>query len=451
MKGGGLTVVSAEATGRAGHINTHGLERLFLWALIAAGVAGGITRFGIWSDLFGWLAVAAMAVAALAAGLLILRAGGLHWGRNRFRRQVLSWLAAALAAAVLWSFGEKPVQAALPFLSGARKFWNALNEFGLFFVALFVLIAAAVAWAGTLRGEDGHKGLLEHTFVTNMTSKIAGLPMILTALAVFVGGTVWTVVYSFTNSKLLPRAQFVGFDQYERLWSTNRWIVSIENLLIYGACSLVLSFVIGFVLAALLDQKIRFENTFRTILLYPFALSFIVTGLVWQWLLNPDLGIQAVIRGAGWVGFTFDPLNNADYVIFGVLIAGLWQGTGLIMVLMLAGLRGIDQEIWKAARVDGIPMWKTYVFIVIPMMRPVFITSIVIIASGIVRLYDLVVAQTSGGPGIASQVPAIYVYDYMFQGQNLGQGFAASTMMLLAVAIVIIPWAYLEFGSKKRG
>jgi glucose/mannose transport system permease protein len=138
-------------------------------------------------------------------------------------------------------------------------------------------------------------------------------------------------------------------------------------------------------------------------------------------------------------------------VIFGVLIAGLWQGSGLVMVLMLAGLRGIDEEIWKASRVDGIPAWKTYLLIVIPMMRPVFITTLVIIASGIVRLYDLIVAQTSGGPGIASEVPAKYVYDYMFQGQNLGQGFAASTMMLLAVLIVVIPWAYLEFGGKRRG
>lgn len=285
----------------------------------------------------------------------------------------------------------------------------------------------------------------------NLTAKIAAIPMILTALVVFLGGTLWTVTYSFTSSKLLPRAKFVGLDQYERLWSTNRWMVSIENLFIYGLCSLVFSLIIGFVLAALMDQKIRFENTFRTIILYPFALSFIVTGLVWQWLLNPEFGVQNVVRSLGWESFSFDPLYTADIVIYGILIAGLWQGTGLIMVLMLAGLRGIDQDIWKASRVDGIPAWKTYLFIVIPMMRPVFITTLVLIASGIVRVYDLVVAQTSGGPGLASEVPAKYVYDYMFQGQNLGQGFAASTMMLLAVAIVLIPWAYLEFGSRKHG
>lgn len=284
----------------------------------------------------------------------------------------------------------------------------------------------------------------------NLNAKVASLPMIFTALVVFVGGTVWTVVYSFTNSRLLPRLQFVGLDQYERLWSTPRWLASIENLMIYGVLSLIFSLTIGFVLAALLDQKIRFESAFRTIILYPFALSFIVTGLVWQWLLNPDFGVQHLVRGLGWESFTFNPLYDQSIVIYGILIAALWQGTGLVMCLMLAGLRGIDEDIWKAARVDGIPMWKTYLFIVIPMMRPVFVTTLVIIASGIVRVYDLVVAQTSGGPGHASEVPAKYVYDYMFSAQNLGQGFAASTMMLLTVMIVVVPWAYLEFGGRNK-
>ena len=285
----------------------------------------------------------------------------------------------------------------------------------------------------------------------NISSKIAAIPMILTALVVFLGGTIWTVVYSFTDSKLLPRLRFVGLDQYERLWSSSRWIASIENLAIYGVLSLIFSFVIGFLLAVLIDQKIRFESVFRTIFLYPFALSFIVTGLVWQWILNPDFGVQHVVRSLGWTSFTFDPLYNADIVIYGILFAGLWQGTGLIMCLMLAGLRGIDEDIWKAARVDGIPAWKTYIFIVIPMMRPVFITTLVIVMSGIVRLYDLVVAQTGGGPGTASEVPAKYVYEFMFKAQNLGQGFAASTMMLVTVAIIVIPWAYLEFGGKRNG
>ncbi|MEO1637923.1 MAG: sugar ABC transporter permease [Pseudomonadota bacterium] len=285
----------------------------------------------------------------------------------------------------------------------------------------------------------------------NLSAKIASIPMILTALCVFVGGTAWTVIYSFTNSRMLPRENFVGFDQYERLWDTDRWIISIKNLAIYGVCSMILTLTIGFCLAACLDRKIRFENAFRTIFLYPFALSFVVTGLAWQWILNPDFGVQNVVRNWGWESFAFDPLNNPDIVMFGLLIAGLWQGTGLIMCIMLAGLRGIDEDIWKAAKVDGIGTVKTYVVVIIPMMRPVFITSLVLIASGIIKLYDLVVAQTGGGPGLSSEVPAKYVIEYMFRAQNLGQGFAASTMMLCSVIIILIPWAYLEFGGKKRG
>ncbi|MTH78094.1 carbohydrate ABC transporter permease [Paracoccus aestuariivivens] len=285
----------------------------------------------------------------------------------------------------------------------------------------------------------------------NLSAKIAAVPMILTAMVVFVGFSVWTVVHSFTKSGLLPRLNFVGTLQYERLWNSDKWLISIQNLVIFGGCMLVLSFVIGFVLACLLDQKIRYEGVFRTILLYPFALSFVVTGVVWQWMLNPDFGVQSIVRGIGWESFAFDPLNNGKIVMFGVVIAALWQGSGFVMVLLLAGLRGIDDEIWKATRVDGVPAWKTYLFVIVPMLRPVFVTTLVIVTAGIVKVYDLVVAQTDGGPGIASEVPAKYVYDQMFLNQNLGQGFAASTMMLLTVAVIIIPWAYLEFGGKKRG
>ncbi len=287
-------------------------------------------------------------------------------------------------------------------------------------------------------------------YFKNLNAKIAATPMIFTTLVVFVGCSLWTVIYSFSASRALPVNEFVGFAQYDRLFNTSRWNKSVENIAIYGVVSLCFSLVVGFVLAAFMDQKIRFENTFRTIYLYPFALSFIVTGLVWQWILNPTLGLQKAVRDLGWESFTFDLIAHRDTVIFALLIAGIWQGTGFVMALMLAGLRGVDDEIWKAARVDGIPKWKTYIFVVIPMMRGVFITTLVIIASGIVRLYDLVVALTAGGPGIASEVPAKYVYDFMFARGNIGQALAASTVMLTTVLIILIPWIYLEYGQKKQ-
>ncbi|MFN3273299.1 MAG: carbohydrate ABC transporter permease [Paracoccus sp. (in: a-proteobacteria)] len=285
----------------------------------------------------------------------------------------------------------------------------------------------------------------------HLSAKIAALPMIFVATVVFAGFSIWTVVHSFTGSRLLPNTDFVGLAQYERLWSSDRWIASVKNIMIYGSMALVLTIALGFLLAVLLDQKIRFEDTFRTILLYPFALSFIVTGLVWQWILNPEMGLQNSVRGLSWTGFSFDPLNDADQVLYGMLFAGLWQGTGLIMCIMLAGLRGIDESIWKAASIDGIPRWKTYVFIIIPMMRGVFATALVLVSASVVKIYDLVVAMTSGGPGTASEMPAKYVYDAMFLNQNLGQGFAASTRMLVSVAIIIVPYFYLQYGGNKRG
>lgn len=426
-------------------------ERGYLWSIGLAVIAFVLATVGLDYSLLVTAPWVLFAFAAVMVGLLFVEAKGIELKANRFKWHAVAWLASSGLAMILWSFADRDLQAAYPILKTYRKMWNVFEPFALFAAALFVLLAIGLIAIGTLDKGTNQPGRLERTFAVNMSAKVAAVPMAFTAIGVFVISTGWTIYHSFTNSKLLPKSQFIGLDQYERLWTTNRWLVSIENLAIFGICSLIFSLVIGFLLAALLDQKIRFEDTFRTIFLYPFALSFIVTGLVWQWLLTPEFGVQKIVRDLGFENFVFDPLFNADIVIFGVLFAALWQGTGFIMVLMLAGLRGIDQEIWKAARVDGIPMWKTYIFIVIPMMRPVFVTTLVIIAAGIIKVYDLVVAQTSGGPGIASEVPAKYVYDLMFGGQNLGQGFAASTMMLVSVLVVLIPWAYLEFGGRKRG
>jgi glucose/mannose transport system permease protein len=285
----------------------------------------------------------------------------------------------------------------------------------------------------------------------NLTAKIAMIPLVATSLFIFLGCALWSVYYSFTSSRLLPTGAFVGLDQYERLFTTARWYTSMTNVVIFGVLSMTFSLVIGFILAALLDQKIRFENTFRSIYLHPFAMSFIVTGLVWQWILNPLNGIEKVVRDLGWTSFEFDWLTRTDTAIYTVVIAALWQGTGLVMALMLAGLRGIDQEIWKAAKVDGIPTFQTYIFIVIPMMRPVMVTTIVLITTGIVRVYDLIVAQTNGGPGNATEVPAKYVINMMFQNGNLGQALAASTIMLLTVLVVLVPWSIREHRARVRG
>jgi len=426
-------------------------ERLFIGSIVLAFATFVLATVGIKSKILESAPFLFLLLSLLLVIWMGASTGKWELFTNRLRKHAIGWLIAASTSAMVWLFAQKNAQQAIPILKELRKVWNTFEPFALFAAAVFVLFSLVLLVIGTRDSDLDQPGYIERSLVNKLSSKIAAVPMVFTAVGVFVIATVWTVYHSFTSSRMLPKNKFVGFAQYERLWNSDRWFISIENLAIYGICSMVFSLFVGFMLAAMLDQKIRFENTFRTVFLYPFALSFIVTGLVWQWILNPDYGVEKIVRSLGFDTFVFDPLYNADIVIYGILIAGLWQGTGLIMCLMLAGLRGIDQEIWKASRVDGIPMWKTYLRIVIPMMRPVFITTLVIITAGIIKVYDLVVAQTSGGPGLASEVPAKYVFDYMFGAQNLGQGFAASTMMLVSVLIVLIPFAYLEFGRRKHG
>ena len=432
-------------------LNKAQLEKIFVASIMLAFVSLVIATVGIKSQLFQNFQFFFLFLASIFALIIGLQSKTIKLISNRLQKQIIGWLISAVFSSFVWSFAQKDVQLILPALKGYRKAWNTLEPFAVFATITFILFAIVLLIIGARDSKMDRPGFIERSLVYNLSSKIAALPMIFTAVGVFIIATLWTVYHSFTNSRMLPKSEFIGLAQYERLWNSDRWYMSIENLAIYGACSLIFSLFIGFMLAALLDQKTRFENTFRTIFLYPFALSFIVTGLVWQWILNPEYGVEKIVRSIGFESFVFNPLYNIDIVIYGILAAGLWQGTGFIMCLMLAGLRGIDQEIWKAARIDGIPMWKTYIQVVIPMMRPVFITTLVIIAAGIIKVYDLVVAQTSGGPGISSEVPAKYVYDYMFSAQNLGQGFAASTMMLVSVLIVLIPFAYLEFGRRKHG
>jgi glucose/mannose transport system permease protein len=270
------------------------------------------------------------------------------------------------------------------------------------------------------------------------------VPTWLAVIVVYIGTMMWSVQISFTNSRMIPTDTFVGFEQYRKLFTTSRWTISIENLVIFGVLFVGGSLVLGTVLAISLDRKVRFENTFRTLFLYPYAMSFIVTGLVWQWLMNPDLGIQLTVREWGWDSFSFDWIVRSDLAIYAIVIAGLWQASGLVMVLMLAGLRAVDTEVWHAARVEGIPVWRTYASIVVPQLGPSLMTATILLAMGVVKTYDLVVALTNGGPGTSSEVPAKFIMDNLFGRQNLGLATAASTVMVVMMIAVLAPLAYAQ-------
>ncbi|MGV2125529.1 carbohydrate ABC transporter permease [Agrobacterium vitis] len=269
-------------------------------------------------------------------------------------------------------------------------------------------------------------------------------------LGTYVGTIVWTIFISLTSSKMLPNTNFVGLDQYTRLLSTPRWNIAVHNIVTFGVLMMVLCLIIGFVLAALLDSKVRGEATIRTIILYPQAISFIVTGLVWQWMLNPTVGIEKAVRDFGWSSFTFDWLVTPDKAIYALVVAGVWQGSGLVMALMLAGLRGIDQDVWKAARVDGIPTWRAYISIALPMMRPTIVTAVVLMSLSIIKAYDLVVALTGGGPGLSTDVPAKFIMDFFFTRSNIGLATAACTILLVFVLVFFTPWFYFEYIREKK-
>jgi glucose/mannose transport system permease protein len=284
----------------------------------------------------------------------------------------------------------------------------------------------------------------------NFQAVLGTTPMIATAIGVFVICIIFSIIWSFTSSKLFPNFNWVGWDQYERLWKTERWIVSVNNLWFFGFMSIVFNMIAGYLLAVFMDQRIRAEDTFRTIFLYPFALSSVVTGLVWQWMMDPNFGIQGTVRNLGWTDFNFAPIASGETAIYGLVVAGIWGGVGVTMAILLAGLRGVDSEIWKAAKVDGIPTWRTYLFIALPMMRGAMVTALILQVTGVIRVFDLVVAMTQGGPGISTQMPAIYVIQHITDRQNVGQGMAAATMMLLPVMILIALRYFLQWRAEQK-
>ena len=279
---------------------------------------------------------------------------------------------------------------------------------------------------------------------------IALIPTWAAVVVVYLGTMVWSVTLSFTSSRLFPSWNFVGFEQYSKLFQTAKWLVSFQNLIIFGVLYVFGCLFVGFLLAAALDRKVRFESAFRTIFLYPYAMSFVVTGLIWQWMMNPTLGIQASVRGLGWQSFTFDWIINRDLAIYAVVIAALWQGAGLVMILVLAGMRGIDGEQWRAARIDGIPVWRTYVSIILPQLTPAFAAAGMLLSMGVIKTYDIVVALTNGGPGSATEVPAKFIMDNLFQRQNLGLATAAATVLLLTVLIIVAPFRYAQHIRARR-
>jgi glucose/mannose transport system permease protein len=289
------------------------------------------------------------------------------------------------------------------------------------------------------------------SFADRWLPRLVLSPTVLASLVFVYGFILVTGGLSLTESRLLPNWEWAGLDRYVELFDNDRWWTSVKNLAIFGTLFIGISLALGLFVAILLDQKIRAEGFLRAIYLYPMALSFVVTGTAWKWILNPGLGLEKLMRDWGWTSFSFDWLVDPDMAIYTVVIAGVWQSAGFVMALFLAGLRGVDSEIIKAAQVDGASLPTIYRRIILPSMRPVFFSVLLILSHIAIKSFDLVMALTGGGPGTASDVPAIFMYQFSFNRGQLGLGAASAMMMLMAVVAIIVPLMYAETRSTRQG
>jgi glucose/mannose transport system permease protein len=275
-------------------------------------------------------------------------------------------------------------------------------------------------------------------------------PSLLASLIYVFGFALWTFYISLSNSSLLPSYRFVGFGHYATLWANTRWKIAYTNLFLYSGLYVVLAILVGLGLAIAIDQRVRGEAVWRTIFLYPLAVSFAVTGSVWAWLYSPDAGIEFFVRHLGWTSFTFRLTTDRNLAIYAIIATGIWQSSGFAMALFLAGLRSVDPDLVKAAQIDGAGPFRTYRKVILPTIAPIFVAVAVILLQFAIRTFDLVVALTNGGPGISTQFPANYVYDLMFQRGQIAEGAAGAMMMLAALAVVLVPYSLWLVWRRRR-
>ncbi|TDO97562.1 carbohydrate ABC transporter permease [Marinomonas balearica] len=280
--------------------------------------------------------------------------------------------------------------------------------------------------------------------------KLVMAPTVITTIVCIYGYMIWTAVLSFTNSRMLPTYKFVGTAQYERLFENDRWLVALSNLGVFGGLFILICLFLGVMLAIFLDQKIRAEGAIRTIYLYPMAISFIVTGTAWKWLLNPTNGIEKMMIEFGFEDFKFNWLSDPDMVVYCLVIAAVWQASGFVMALFLAGLRGVDGEMIKAAQLDGAGIFTTYRRIILPSLKPVFFSALVILSHIAIKSFDLVASLTNGGPGYSSDLPANFMYTHAFNRSQMGLGSASAMVMLGCVLAILIPYLYSELRGERH-
>ena len=320
------------------------------------------------------------------------------------------------------------------------------------------------------------------TLVSDQAMAIALIVPPVVAVAVFVYGFIgWSALVSVSEwDTVRPDYTFAGLDNFRALFDNFRFQIDIRNTVVFTLFFVVSCLTLGFVLAALLDRGIRGEGIFRSIYLFPMAVSFIVTGVVWRWLLAPRAGVNILAEKAGlsslkydWytdpdviyvhsgsrlgealhtigLGFLADPSYGVPLAMVSVVIAATWQMSGFVMVMYLAGLRAIPEELKEAARMDGASELQVLRHVSLPLLRPVTLAAMIILGHQSLKIFDLVVSMTQRGPGFATDVPALFMFETTFQGNHFARGASISIVMLLTVSLLIVPYLYWSLRREAR-
>lgn len=334
--------------------------------------------------------------------------------------------------------------------------------------------------ASTHRGAFGRR-LLHLVFREQAVAIALIIPSVI-AVAVFVYGFIaWSAVVSVSKwDSVNPDYTFVGLDNFRYLFSNFRFQIDIRNTIVFTVLFVVACLVIGLALAALLDRRVRGEGLFRSIYLFPMAVSFIVTGVVWRWLLAPSAGVNILpekvglpASGYAWytdpkvvylhgdtrlgeffhtigVGFLANPNFGLPLAMISVVIAATWQMSGYVMVMYLAGLRAIPDELRDAARMDGATETQILRHISLPLLRPVTLSAMIILGHQSLKIFDLVISMTRRGPGFATDVPALFMFETTFQGNHFAYGAAISVVMLVGVSVLVIPYLFWSLRREAR-
>jgi glucose/mannose transport system permease protein len=309
------------------------------------------------------------------------------------------------------------------------------------------------------------------------------MTLILIFVYVFIAITIWVSLSNWHTMKIDMSIRDPLGATYGQMFMMPRWHANLRNVFIFTALFLTLSIGFGLLLAILLDRKLIGHTIFRNVFLFPYALSFIVTGIAWRWIFNPETGINILIDGLGinkliqglggpplhpgwttdptvlfslnnWLGALFPPIKSMSIqlgipmALIPVIIAAAWQLTGFAMSMYIAGLATVPNDLREAARIDGATEFQVYTKVVIPQLNPVTVSTAIILGHVSLKIFDLIFAMTGVGPGFATDVPGIFVFEMTFKATRYNLGAAASVIMLLLVSLIIVP--YLWTNMRKR-